>query len=331
MAFTAEDTLPTKTLARVCEAYGLGVPLETVFVARGSMGAVNRVTTELDGQQRLWTVKRSYWNHYSDESVRREVEFTEQCRSIGVRGPRSIRLVDGGGFVLSLDDQPAGSTQYRVLDWIDGSVGREGDPAAIRSIAEWLAAIHELAADAGAEPIDEWFVRVRFQWDDLAARLVSSEPDLAELVRSRRADLEDLTDLVNSTSHEGAVWCHTDVSPENLIWQPDGPWLIDWENSGPLVPHQELGCVVRAHPDHGVGRYETYRRAGGPATFSELGDLATSAAVHLNYLGVQAELLLDATHPEQHRFARAAAIDAARGAPTVGDLEQWIADLAAVG
>lgn len=331
MLFTPEDTLPPKSLAAVCAAYGLGSPLGTVFVARGSMGAVNRITTELDGDRRFWTVKRSYWNHYTDEAIRREVEFTEQCRSVGVRGPRSIRTVDGNRFVLTLDDQPGAGTQYRVMDWLDGTIGSGDDPDTTRSIAGWLAAIHTLAADTDGQPIDEWFIQVRFQWDDLAGRLMGPAPDLAELIRTRRRDLRELTELVNSTGHEGAIWCHTDVGPDNVIWLSDGPWLIDWENSGPLVPRQELGAVVRAHQEHAVRLYADYRRAGGPAEFTETSDLATSAAVHLNYLGVQSELLLDETHPEQHDFARAAATRAAHRVPTLTGLESWIADLSAVG
>lgn len=327
MSFPAEATLPAASLAAICDAYGLGAPVETVFVARGSMGAVNRITTELGGRRRCWTVKRAYWNHYTEDAVRREVEFTELCRSVGVRGPRSIPRVDGDWFILTLDDQPDASTQYRVLDWLDGRVGDDRDHDTLVPISSWLAAIHRLAVDPSGQPIDPWFIRVDYCWDELAARLDGSAPEVAELIRVRREDLLELTELVNSTIHDDPVWCHTDVGADNLIWQPDGPWLIDWENSGPLVPRQELGAVIRAHANRGTELYAAYRRAGGPTEISQLSDLATSVAVHLNYLGVQSELLLDQTHPEQHDFARSAATRAGRDVPTLSELEKWIVDL----
>ncbi|HEY9290429.1 MAG TPA: hypothetical protein VIP98_04025 [Microlunatus sp.] len=360
MSFTPDDTLPARSLAAVCEAYGLGTPVDTVFIARGAMGAVNKITTELDGRRQNWTVKRSYWSHYTEDAIRREVEFTEQCRGVGVPGPRSIPRTDDGSYVLTIDDQPSGddrpaiddhpgvgeqpgddqaergehpgtSTQYRVLDWLDGRVGRDDDPERIVPIAEWLAAIHRLAADTDGQPIDPWFIRVDYQWDELATRLDGSAPDLAELIRSRRRDLLELTELVNGAPQDGAVWCHTDVGAENLIWLPEGPWLIDWENSGPLVPRQELGGVIRANADRGIELYAAYRRAGGPAEFHQPSDLATSVAAHLNFLGVQSELLLDESHPEQHDFARNAVNKVGRSVSTMAELEKWIIELSAVG
>ena len=89
--------------------------------------------------------------------------------------------------------------------------------------------------------------------------------------------------------------------------------------------------MIRANADRGVELYAAYRRAEGPAKFGEPSDLASSAAVHLNYLGVQSELLLDENHPEQHDFARNAATKVGRSVPTMAGLEKWITDLAAVG
>ncbi|QDP97176.1 aminoglycoside phosphotransferase family protein [Microlunatus elymi] len=331
MSFSPDDTLPTASLAAVCDAYGLGAPIETAFVARGAMGAVNKITSELAGRRRCWTVKRSYWGHYTEEAIRREVEFTEECRAVGVSGPRSIERIDGDGFVLTLDDQSEASTQYRVLDWLDGRVGSTDDSDTVEPMARWLAAIHRLAEDAGGQPIDPWFVRVDYQWDDLAARLAGSMPEVAEQLRLRRTDLLELTAVVNGAPQRGAVWCHTDVGADNLIWRSDGPWLIDWENSGPLVPRQELGSMVRGNGDRGLELYRAYRRADGPAGITEPDDLATSVAVQLNFLGVQSELLLNPDYPEQHDFARNAVGNVGSRLPTLAELEKRIVELNAAG
>jgi hypothetical protein len=125
------------------------------------------------------------------------------------------------------------------------------------------------------------------------------------------------------------VWCHTDLGADNLIWGADGPQLIDWENAGPLVPHQELGSFVRSLGSRARAKsaYLAYRRAGGPAEIAEPSHLASSVAVHLNYLGAQCELLLDATHPEHRDFAVVQAGNAARDLPSLGALEGLIDDL----
>ena len=54
-----------------------------------------------------------------------------------------------------------------------------------------------------------------------------------------------------------------------------GVCVIDWENSGPADPSQELGCVLFefARADSGRVRAltEAYRAAGGPATVNRRG------------------------------------------------------------
>lgn len=326
MRLHPEATLPADSLAALADAFGLGEPLESTFIARGAMGAVNRISTLLHGERSFWTVKRSYWNHFTESDIRREVDFTSRCHSVGVPAPRSIQRVDGDGYVLALDDQCDGGSQYRVLDWVLGEVGRRDDSRTIAPITEWMACIHNLAVDPNGRPMDEWFVRVKYDWDDLAERLKERAPDVTELVRARSGDLRALTDLVNRTSEPGAIWCHTDIGADNLIWSQEGPRLIDWENAGPLVPYQELGCFVRSVGSHGVSAYRAYRRAGGPAEITEPAHLASSVATHLNYLGCQSELLLDDTHPEQHDFARAQVAKAAHGIPSLAILEELIED-----
>jgi len=313
----------------VADAYCLGEPLESTFIARGAMGAVNRITTRVHGERVCWTVKRAYWNHFNEDDIRREVDFTSQCELVEVPRPRSIRQMADGSFVLTVDDQPDGGSQYRVLAWVVGGTGDRDDDRTIAPITEWMARIHNLAVDPKGRAIDGWFMRVKYDWDELAKRMEDPAPDIADAMHARRADLRTLTELVNSTREPGAVWCHTDLGADNLIWSHDGARLIDWENAGPLVPHQELGSFVRSLGSRARGKraYLAYRRAGGPAEITEPSHLASSVAVHLNYLGCQSELLLDATHPEQHDFAREQAGKAAHELPSLRELEHLIDDL----
>jgi hypothetical protein len=321
--------LPTSTLHGIADAYGLGEPENAVFVARGAMGSVNRLRTIERGERRYWTVKRSFWKHYSEEAIADEVRFTEHCASAGVLAPRSIPRKDTGGYVMALDDQPDGGSQYRVLEWVEGVAGQKDDPHTISTIAEWMARIHRLAIDPAGKPIDPWFVSVTYDWDELAGRLSQRAPDVAVQLRTHRADMLELTDLVNSTRETGAVWCHTDIGVDNLVWGNGQPHLIDWENAGPLVPHQELGCWVRSLGSLGKPAYDSYRQAGGPAKIDDVTHLASSVAVGLNFLGVQAELLLDDNHVEQHEFARAQLAGVAHGLTNLHALDQWIRELRA--
>lgn len=329
MRLEPDATLDSTSLSAIVDAYGLGEPLDAVFVARGAMGAINRVGTLQDGAHRSWTVKRSFWNQYSEQAIAREAVFTRQCASVGVPAPRSIERVDGSGYVLTMDDLTGGTIQYRVLEWVDGEIGRLDDPGTIPPLAEWMARIHTLAIDPAEQPIDPWFIHVGYDWDDLADQLEKRAPDVAEQLRMRRGDIQELTDLVNSTRETGAVWCHSDIAANNLVWANHGPQLIDWEDSGPLVPRQQLANWVRSLALLGKSAYHAYRQAGGPAEITEVAHIASSVAGHLNYVGSQAKLLLDATYVEHHEFAREQVTGATLSLPNLHALDQWIRDFKA--
>jgi hypothetical protein len=311
----------------IADAYGLGQPLDANFVARGAMGSVNRMSTNLDNVRRDWTVKRSYWNQFSEQTIAAEVAFTRQCEAAGVPAPNSIQRVDGGGYVLTVDDQPGGGSQYRILEWVEGEVGRVDDRHTIPLMAGWMARIHNLAVDPAGRSTDAWYVRVMYDWGDLAGRLARRAPDLANQLRSRHEDMQELMNVVAMTQESEAVVCHTDIAASNLVWGQDGPYLIDWEDAGPLVPHQELGCLVRSLGPLGKSAYLAYCQAGGPAEITDVTHLASSIAAHLNYVGCQAELLLDDEHVEQHGFARAQATSAAESLSTLHELDRFVKTL----
>jgi hypothetical protein len=327
MKLIPEASLDFPTQISIAVAYGLGEPVDANFVARGAMGAVNLMRTVLAGERRSWTVKRAYWNQFTEQAIAREVDFTRQCAVAGVPAPRSIERVDNGGYVLSVDDQDTGESQFRVLEWVEGEVGRNDDPETIPPLADWMARIHKLAVDPAGHPIDPWYVRATYDWDDLADRLEQRAPDVATEVRARRTEFQELTDLVNATQAQGAVWCHNDIAASNLIWSPGGPQLIDWEDAGPLVPHQQLSCWLRSIGPLAKAAYHAYRQDGGPAEITDVSHIASSVAVHLNYIGSQAELLLNDEHIEQHDFARKQVTGAVQGPINLRLLDQWVKDL----
>jgi hypothetical protein len=322
-----EAPLDPSTQSAIATAYALGEPVDAAFVARGAMGAVNRMRTVLAGEHRSWTVKRAYWNQFTEQAIAREVGFTRQCASAGVPSPRSIRRVNGGDYVLPVDDSDGGESQYRVLEWVEGEVGRNDDPETIPPLADWMARIHRLAIDPAGHSIDPWYVRVEYDWDDLADRIAQRAPEVAGHLRSRRADFQELTELVNTTRASGAVWCHNDIGANNLVWAVGGPQLIDWEDAGPLVPHQQLACWTRSLGPLAKAGYHAYRQAGGPAEITDVTHVASSVAVHLNYVGSQAELLLNDEHVEQHDFAREQVTGAVQGPINLHLLDQWVRDL----
>ena len=70
--------------------------------------------------------------------------------------------------------------------------------------------------------------------------------------------------------------CHRDLRADNVLPTANGGvCVIDWENSGPADPSQELGCVLfefaRADPGRVRALTDAYEQAGGPARVSRRG------------------------------------------------------------
>lgn len=327
MNLAPNDNLPEHWLHRIAEAYALGHPERGTFVARGAMGAVYRITCGTGRDARHWTVKRSFWNHYDDHAIAQEVALTTRCGEAGIRAPRSVQLADGRGYVLTLAYPLGPPAQVRVLEWFEGETGNPDDPQTIEPLAAWMATIHKLAIAPGDQDVDPWYAQVSHDWHELVDRLATPEPELAAMIRTRLHELDELTSLVNTTPQPKTVVTHRDIGAENLIWTAEGPALIDWENAGPLAPVQELAPRVRSLGDAGPAAYRAYRKHDGPATLTTIADLTCSVAIHLNFLGSQSQLLLDAEHPEQHTFARANATAGARDIPTISSLEESLRGL----
>jgi len=70
--------------------------------------------------------------------------------------------------------------------------------------------------------------------------------------------------------------CHRDLWADNLLPTADGDvCVIDWENSGPADPSQELGCVLFEFARTNLGRaralIRAYSHAGGPGAVHRRG------------------------------------------------------------
>nr|WP_275412380.1 phosphotransferase [Actinoplanes abujensis] len=112
------------------------------------------------------------------------------------------------------------------------------------------------------------------RWDELVEQLRAAGAPFA----GRLADLRD--ELVAPESWiqppEMLRICHRDLWADNVLpTGQGGVCVIDWENSGPADPAQELGCVLfefaRTDPGRARALTRAYRDAGGPAQVNRRG------------------------------------------------------------
>jgi thiamine kinase-like enzyme len=125
-------------------------------------------------------------------------------------------------------------------------------------------------------PLDAWSHEPvgADRWDQLVEQLRKAGAPFAD----RLADLRDELVALESWIEPPRMvqTCHRDLWADNVLPTADGGvCVIDWENSGPADPSQELGCVLFefGRSDSGRARALTdaYWQAGGPARVNRRG------------------------------------------------------------
>jgi len=251
----------------IARRFGLGraVRLSDGPVARGKQGLVWRLDTA-DGS---WAVKVPFHSPGEDESAA-ATSFQEAAYSSGVPTPQVRRTTEGHVFATI-----AGG-QARVYEWVDLMAPDPGlDPERVGAV---VAAIHRVpATDIG--PLDPWYHEPvgAGRWDDLVGQLTGAGAPFARRLADLRDELVALESWIEPP--QMLQTCHRDLWADNVLPAADGGiCVIDWENSGPADPSQELGCVLfefaRTDPGRARALAEAYRQAGGPAAVSRRGQFS---------------------------------------------------------
>ncbi len=243
----------------LAERFGLGRARELSAgpVARGKQGEVWRLETA-DGR---WAVK-SPFHETTEDSVRVSAVFQEAASAAGVPAPQIRRATDGRVFAR------VSGRQVRVYEWVDlGRPDPDLDPA---SVGAAVAAIHRVVVPAEGE-VDPWYTEPvgAAGWDQLVDRLRAAGAPFAGRLAALRDELVALESWL--TPPAAVQTCHRDLWTDNVLPTTGGGLcVIDWENSGPADPSQELGCVLfdfgRSDPGRARALMSAYATGGGPGT-----------------------------------------------------------------
>jgi Ser/Thr protein kinase RdoA (MazF antagonist) len=244
--------------ADLARRFGLGgaARLSDGPVARGKQGVVWRLDTA-DGR---WAVKVPFAATDEDE-VRVSTLFQESAYASGVPTPEVRRTIEGD--VLAEVDVG----QARIYQWVDLlACDPRLDPALVGAA---VGRIHQVPGTVGGAP-DPWFQEPVGPggWDELVSRLRAAGAPFAGRLAAMRDELVELESWIEPP--HVLQTCHRDLWADNVLPTKEGGLcVIDWENSGPADPNQELGCLLFEFARGDAGRARelmaAYREAGGHA------------------------------------------------------------------
>ncbi len=243
-------------------ALGAAARLSDGPVARGKQGLVWR----LDTAHGSWAVKMPF-EQTSEDEVRQASTFQEIAHAAGVPTPQ-VRRTTEGSVLATIDGR-----QVRVYEWVDlRDPDCMLDPAQVGAV---VAGIHR-ASGPDSSTLDPWYHQPvgADRWDELVEQLAEAGAPFARRLADLRDELVALEAWIEPP--EMVATCHRDLWADNVLLTADGGiCVIDWENSGPADPSQELGCVLfefaRRDPGRARALTAAYRDAGGPGTVDRRG------------------------------------------------------------
>ena len=238
-------------------------------VARGRQGVVWR----LDTSGGAWAVKVPF-EPTGEGDVRRSTEFQEAARAAGVPTPQ-VRRTTAGRVFANLHGQ-----QVRVYEWVDLCPPDPTlDPELVGSAVAAMHQVPDPDPDPDRGTPAAWYQEPvgAVRWDRLVARLREAGAPFAGRLADLRDELVALESWIEPPRTRRT--CHRDLWADNLLpTAAGGVCVIDWENSGPADPRQELGCVLFefGRSDRGRARAlaDAYRQAGGPAAVERREDFS---------------------------------------------------------
>ena len=268
--------LDESSAAEIALAFGLGgEPRLAGPVAEGKLGRVWRLSTHRGS----FAVKDPFFEVSVDDSEA-DASYQEAVLAGGVPMPAVVRSATGAVLV------DVAGTWTRVYEWVDGVLpaDRRLDPAAV---GETLARIHRVVVPSDRPP-DLWHTAAlgADTWRSMVGELRAARCGFADQLADLVPAFLDCEDVLVAPSY--TQWSHCDLWEDNLRGTASGDLVVlDWENSGPADPSQELGMVLFAfgcgESDRTRTLFDAYCDAGGPGRLRMRADLTMLVAT-LNHI-----------------------------------------------
>ena len=221
-------------------------------VARGKQGVVWRLETA-DGS---WAAKVPLRRSDEDE-VRAATEFQEAAHAAGVPTPRVRRTAEGHVFA------DVGGSQVRLYEWVDLLALRPASRPGAGGCGRGRHAPGRRSVPRDVGPVVSRPGRCRIGGTSWSSSSVRAGAPFADRLADLRDELVALESWLEPP--ETLRTCHRDLWADNILPTADGGvCVVDWDESGPADPSQELGLrALRVRPRRPRPRPRPHRRLPG--------------------------------------------------------------------
>ncbi|MFJ9714179.1 phosphotransferase enzyme family protein [Streptomyces sp. NPDC101234] len=315
----------------IAETYGLGTgPWTMTPITRGALGQI----WKLSGNGSSWAIKELLFG-CDEEQVRREAALRNAAENLGIASPRLIP--NRHGTHVSQLTPSSGGPYVKLYDWVDGTAADASDPDILDWFGRTMALLHT-AGEGASETPGSWYEQCPqdADWKDLHKKVHQAGlPWSDALGRFIDTSAAELAHWVTASDPGNLVTSHLDLQPQNVLVRPNGPVLLDWDNTGPISAERELARAVyvwsgrnQANTDSARRLMRAYQSAGGRATITGPQCFSMLFATDLNFIYVQAECAIDPTvTAAQREFASNQVVASLRSLPDLTAVSRLTAAL----
>ncbi|MBM7565219.1 phosphotransferase [Paenibacillus sacheonensis] len=325
--------------ARLCANLQLGALVRTPHAVTG--GLLHRMYA-LETTAGKFAVKALNPHIMTRPEAMRNFLRSEEIAAIAARTVPALPAKRFNGTSV----QHADGRYYLVFDWVEG---RSLKPSEItvdhcETIGGLLADIHwtdfSLAEREAAGPNQA-------KTTDWRAYLQQGQAQRAPWADAVQASVNALYDWEAQANHAArllaadTVISHLDLDAKNVLWNQDGPILIDWEASGSVNPMQNLSDTAVYWSEDGTGDLDkdkfsafvrAYSRRSGPLQADWQAVVAHGCLGMLGWLAysLKRSLRIECTDDEEQQLgteqATATLHALRRYADRAADIQQWLRD-----
>ena len=120
-------------------------------------------------------------------------------------------------------------------------------------------------------------IREEYAWSELIVNAKECNLEICDMVQENLADIikwdkNAVYGLREISKYQ--VISHRDLDPKNVMWNNDGPYIIDWEAAGYVNPYQELIEVLNYWIPNESSKYDRDKFNSLMIAYTDINDIS---------------------------------------------------------